>query len=86
MVQTDIYCKKCGSAAIRPPLPLRDEATVTCRQCAFHFGTWADYKLRISREIARSQPCTSCDPQLPWDIALRSSSSDIEDRGLRLGK
>ena len=44
-------CSVCGSASIRAPQQIADDATIVCGGCGYLIGTWAELKERAKRTI-----------------------------------
>ncbi len=44
-------CSVCGSASIRAPQQIADDATILCGGCGHLIGTWAELKERAKRAI-----------------------------------
>ncbi len=44
-------CSVCGSASIRAPLVIADDAKIVCGGCGHPIGTWAEFKERAKRTI-----------------------------------
>ncbi len=44
----------CGSASIRAPQQIADDATILCGGCGHPIGTWAELKEQAKRAIAQS--------------------------------
>jgi hypothetical protein len=47
-------CSACGSASIRAPQQIADDATILCGGCGHPIGTWAELKERAKRAIRQS--------------------------------
>src|SRR5262249_10149885 len=45
-------CSVCGSASIRAPQQIADDATILCGGCGHPVGTWAELKGRAKTAIA----------------------------------
>jgi transcription elongation factor Elf1 len=44
-------CGVCGSASIRAPQQIADDATIVCGGCGQPIGTWAELKEQAKRTI-----------------------------------